>query len=337
MKISLNKSLNDCRFCCVVSKTNGEDPIGSAGTFDHWLLLETTPPWAFRLWMEPNPITPEVLEVLKLFRQEQLKFRPLAIAPDREYSDPDYTRVIYYQRPARAFANYEKFEYVLPQEAVAPLIIALVKQRELLPEFEQYRQASDRIRDLLVCTHGNFDVACARFGYPIYEALRQDYAATSGGQLRVWRCSHFGGHQFAPTLVDLPGGHYWGHLEPEVLELLVKRNGPITQLRRFYRGWSGLTQFEQIVEREIWMQEGWKWLDYHKAGQVLAIDTQHEEWEADWAEVRIDFAAPDDSIRGAYEARVEVCGSVTSAWTSGDEESIYAAKQYRVSHLAKVA
>jgi hypothetical protein len=160
VKMSLNKSLNDRRFCYVVSKTNGEDPINSAGTFDHWLLLETTPPWAFHLWTEPNPIAPEVLEVLKLFQQEQLKFRPLAIAPDREYSDPDYTRVIYYQRPARAFANYEKFEYVLPQEAVAPLIIALVKQRERLPEFEQYRQASDRIivlNDGRVEMEGTFD------------------------------------------------------------------------------------------------------------------------------------------------------------------------------------
>ncbi|HEY9668601.1 MAG TPA: hypothetical protein V6C91_17470 [Coleofasciculaceae cyanobacterium] len=71
-------------------------------------------------------------------------------------------------------------------------------------------------------------------------------------------------------------------------------------------------------------------------GQVLAIDTEHEEREANWAEVRIDFAATDDSVSGAYEARVEVCGSVTSAWTSGDEESIYEAKQYRISHLDEV-
>ena len=55
----------------------------------------------------------------------------------------------------------------------------------------------------MVCTHGNIDAACARFGYPIYQQLRQNYATQS---LRVWRCSHFGGHQFAPTLIDFPSG-----------------------------------------------------------------------------------------------------------------------------------
>jgi len=39
----------------------------------------------------------------------------------------------------------------------------------------------------LVCTHGNVDVACSRFGYPIYEKLRKEY---SDENLRVWRCSH---------------------------------------------------------------------------------------------------------------------------------------------------
>ena len=43
--------------------------------------------------------------------------------------------------------------------------------------------------------------------------------------------------------------------------------------------------------------------------QVLAIDTEHEEWEADWAEIRIDFAAPDDSVRGACkQPRTKVAG-----------------------------
>lgn len=186
----------------------------------------------------------------------------------------------------------------------------------------------------MVCTHGNVDVACARFGYPIYKKLRQNYAAESKGQLRVWRCSHFGGHQFAPTLVDLPLGQVWGHLEPEVLELLVQRHGTVTELRRFYRGWSGLNPFEQIVEREIWMQQGWDWLTYNKSGQVLLQDAEDEDWEADWAEVRLDFASCDGSVAGTYEARVEVCGSVMSAWNSGEDPT--AVKQYRVSSLVRV-
>ncbi len=43
-----------------------------------------------------------------------------------------------------------------------------------------------------------------------------------------------------------------------MLDLLVHRNGPVADLHPFYRGWCGLKQFEQIAEREIWMQEGWQ-------------------------------------------------------------------------------
>jgi hypothetical protein len=35
-----NEMLSDCQFCSIVSKTNGEDPIGSAGTFNRWLIVE---------------------------------------------------------------------------------------------------------------------------------------------------------------------------------------------------------------------------------------------------------------------------------------------------------
>ncbi|WP_416669329.1 hypothetical protein [Egbenema bharatensis] len=28
----------DCRFCSQVAKANGQDPIGSAGTYEHWII-----------------------------------------------------------------------------------------------------------------------------------------------------------------------------------------------------------------------------------------------------------------------------------------------------------
>lgn len=336
MNMSTNNNLTDCRFCSVVSKANGEDPIGSAGTYDHWLIVELALPWSEKLWLENPRVQPIIALIRELSVEHGVKLRAMAIAPDREYSDPNHTRVLYYHRPARLFSQFKKQEFILPEEQIASLARALLKQPDDLPRFEQYKQQTRHIRELMVCTHGNVDVACARFGYPIYEKLRKEYAVNSSGRLRVWRCSHFGGHRFAPTLVDLPEGRYWGHLQPEVLNLLVWRNAPVTGLRPFYRGWAGLTQFEQIAEREIWIQEGWAWLDYDKAGQVLAIDKTNEECDADWAEVRIDFAAPDGSMSGAYEARVEVSGQVTTMGDSGDEQSFEQVKQYRVSRLIEV-
>jgi len=49
------------------------------------------------------------------------------------------------------------------------------------------------------------------------------------------------------------------------------------------------------------MREGWDWLDYHKAGQILSKDETNEEWDADWwAQVRINFASSDGTVSGAY-------------------------------------
>jgi len=329
-------SVNNCRFCCVVSKANGEDPIGSAPTYEHWLALEMELPWTEKRLRE-NPVLQSASALIeKLIFEHGIKIRGQLLVPDSEYSRPGYTRMLYYRRPAKLFAKFEKHEFIIPDSEVGSFVMALLEtllqSLKKVPDWEQYRQQSSRIRELMVCTDGNVDVACARFGYSIYHKLRSEFATASNGKLRVWRCSHFGGHQFAPTLIDLPYGHYWGHLQPEILELLVWHNGSVTELYPFYRGWAGLSKFEQIVEREIWMQEGWDWLNHHKSGQVLASDEVNQ----DWANIRIDFTTTDGSMRSAYEARVEVSGSVMTALNSADELPLEEVKQYGVSRLVKV-
>ena len=59
----------------------------------------------------------------------------------------------------------------------------------------------------LVCTHGKRDRCCARFGRPLYEALRElaepDW---------VWQATHLGGDRFAGNVVFLPEGLYFGRV-----------------------------------------------------------------------------------------------------------------------------
>jgi hypothetical protein len=61
---------------------------------------------------------------------------------------------------------------------------------------------------LLVCAHGVHDACCAIRGRPVAAAL----AARWPGQ--VWECSHVGGDRFAPNVVVLPDGFYYGGLDP---------------------------------------------------------------------------------------------------------------------------
>ncbi|NJM17640.1 MAG: sucrase ferredoxin [Richelia sp. SM1_7_0] len=325
------KSTNNCRFCSLISQANKEDPIGSGLAVEQYLIIEAPQPWSVDIWIEPKQMPQGVLDALNFVWENNGKIRQLAIAPDREYSIPGYKHVFYYRKPAGLFAEYEKQEFIVPDEEIGALTVALIKEPDKLSNFQRYRQKTSHIRELLICTHGNVDIACGKFGYPIYKKLRSEYAIKSSANLRVWRCSHFGGHQFAPTLIDLPQGRYWGHLQPEIIDLLVWNNGSVKELYPYYRGWGGLSKFEQIVEREIWMQEGWSWLKYSKSGRVLGCDEINQEW----ADVRIDFVTLDGSDC-SYEAKVEVSGHVITALDSGKNEPLEKVKQYHTSHLVKI-
>ncbi|MGJ3251640.1 MAG: sucrase ferredoxin [Elainellaceae cyanobacterium] len=321
----------DCRLCCEVSKANGEDPIGSAVKYDQFLFIEFPEPW-FKNFVYEHPQLGVIHKMAKALRQEKgTSARVMAIAPDYD-ANPSQTRILHYQRPSGRFAQFEKQEFIIPQEELIPLAKALLEQPDEMSQFDPYRQQTSHFRDMMICTHGSYDLACGRFGYPIYRKLRKDYTNLP---LRIWRCTHIGGHQFAPTLLDMPEGCYWGHLEPEILDLLIHRQGSVSELRAFYRGWAGLAWAEQIAEREIWIKEGWDWLNYLKSGETLAISDPDADYP-DWAEVRIDFSSPDGNISGAYEARIEAHSQVTTMWNSGSEQWMESVKQYQVTHLIEV-
>ena len=205
-------NLSDCRYCSQISKISGEDPIGSAPRVDYWILVEFPQPWPISMFME-DPFIKQIAPLAeRLAIRYGIMVRPLAIAPDPEYSQPGYTRVIYYYSPAQPFAEYVKQEYVVPDNQALTLVIALLKnllgKAIDLSQFAAYERKTQALREILVCTHTQVDIACGRFGTPIYRHLRQTYGQPDK-QMRVWQSIHIGGHQFAPTLIDLPTGQLW--------------------------------------------------------------------------------------------------------------------------------
>ncbi|MEM9775174.1 MAG: sucrase ferredoxin [Chloroflexota bacterium] len=108
----------------------------------------------------------------------------------------------------------------------------------------------DQIRDIMVCTHGTVDVACARFGIPVFKKLEKKYGSD---QLRIWRVSRFGGHLFAPTLMDFPTGDYWAYVEEKQAAQIIERHGDPAALRGHYRGWAALPLgHAHAAERNMW-------------------------------------------------------------------------------------
>ena len=318
------ESRREDRLCSLVSKANGEDPIGSAKAVKNRLIVELPQPWP-RNALGSRRLVEGLRPVVEGAQDASLLDAFSAILPDREYSRNGHTRVLFVRRPEGPFAAYEREDLLVPDgELVAAVGVLL--EGSGLGRFGRYRQETDHVRDLLVCTHGGRDVCCGKFGYPVYDLLRRRHA--SPGKLRVWRTSHLGGHRFAPTMLDLPEGLLWGHLEPWAAERLATRSGPVADLGPFYRGWAGLrSPAEQAAEREVFAREGWAWAGYLKEGRVLSSGEGR-------TEVRIAYRSADGAVSGAYEATVEVAGTVMTMESSGDPELVEV-DQYRVVRLEK--
>jgi hypothetical protein len=98
----------------------------------------------------------------------------------------------------------------------------------------------------LVCTHGKRDRCCARYGRPLYDALRERAAPD-----RVWQSSHVGGDRFAGNVVVLPHGLYYGRVgSGDVDGLLAAQAAGSVVLDRF-RGRSSYAFPVQAAEQAI--------------------------------------------------------------------------------------
>ena len=110
---------------------------------------------------------------------------------------------------------------------------------------------SPRLADLvLVCTHGVRDPCCAKWGMPVYEALRARAPA------RVWQCSHLGGHRFAPTFLTLPSGLLWARTGLDELAPILDAldAGQLARLDRL-RGRCAYAPPVQVAEIELRARE----------------------------------------------------------------------------------
>ena len=168
------------------------------------------------------------------------------------------------------------------------------------------------------------DAACAKFGFPLYRTLREEHAHA---HLRVWRVSHFGGHVFAPTLIDLPTGHLWAYIGEAQAAPLASRV-PVTWAR--CAGVPGLVGgCLPVSSRPPSASSGNATAgpgSTSKDGRIVAESAADE--TPRWAEVQIDFE-PDGRDAGAWRLRVEVSRTVETE-PSTDSEKAYPYPQYLV-------
>ena len=183
------------RYCSRVCAS--EPMLGTSDEVNVWICLEYRPVWRAKALVD-NALTPEVREwldrAMAVVRAAGLKPRLQFIR--RPEIDSDSTHLLI-ANGARMW-RFDGIGYGFLDAVDLPAVI-------------RGEGAFDEAPVYLVCTNGQRDLCCARYGLPAYRALRE-----VAGE-RVWQTSHLGGHRFAPNVLTLPDGVMYGRVEPEAV------------------------------------------------------------------------------------------------------------------------
>jgi hypothetical protein len=229
--------------CSPWTRAHDVDPIGSAGAFDALLLVEWPLPWP-----------PDVSEIPELARASAVPgVRVMAVVPQPDATADGRLTVVHRRRTATnhlAGVDHRVTRAELPQ-LLDTLVAAPLADHGTLPSV-----VGDAPSEVLVCGHGRRDACCGRWGTRLHLEVTDRWAG-----VRVWRCSHTGGHRFAPTAITLPDGRAWAYVEAELLDGVVRRTGDLRVLAAHDRGTTALDPWAQVVERGVFEHVGWPWLD----------------------------------------------------------------------------
>ena len=204
-------------FRCSDAARERADPLaGSAPPARRWLLLEHPGPWRIEA-IAGAGIDADVLSVLTR----------------RAGSD---TRILLVRRPGR-IDRWAPRRWIFAGLDSATVTGPWRQDQDLLNAADAMINTSAPAMGqpepvILVCTHGVHDACCALRGRPVASALAARWPEL------VWECSHVGGDRFAPNVIMLPDGFYYGNLDPETALATVEVHLGGTVLTDHLRGMS---------------------------------------------------------------------------------------------------
>ena len=211
----------------------GQPMLGSAAVVDVWLLLEYRPAW------RAEAITDNALgegvrgwlaQGVEALEGQGYKVRPQFIRQP-EIDRPDTRLLVHHKGVLRAFESGGPGYDGLVRRPIDALFHGDSGKRLEAPRY-------------FVCTNGQRDLCCARFGLPLYNRLREHVGE------RVWQVTHLGGHRFAPNVLVLPQGVLYGRVgtEDESIERFVAEVEAGSVPRRHLRGRSCYPKPVQAAE-----------------------------------------------------------------------------------------
>ncbi|MET0939191.1 MAG: sucrase ferredoxin [Gaiellaceae bacterium] len=217
------------RFCSEVSQAHREPLAATASRVDRWVLVEHHGAWG-KDAVDSSGLSAEV--------KAHLAQRAAALMP---------AKVLFIRRRERRAADGVHVYWGSSAPGGSWLSSTVVEGYEDLRGLD-FADPGDVLAHplLLVCTHGKHDACCAKYGLPVYEAMRD---LLDEGWL--WQCSHVGGDRFAGNVVCLPEGVYYGRVSAgDALGLVEDHLAGRVQLD-FYRGRSCYSFRVQAAERAV--------------------------------------------------------------------------------------
>ncbi|HEX8719014.1 MAG TPA: sucrase ferredoxin [Pyrinomonadaceae bacterium] len=220
-------------FCSELSRRSGESVAGTASTGAVWLLLEYPHGWGRRAF-EESALPPEVKKFFADATARIRHSRLLFIKTDRGREDARMSLFVVRCRERSPFVvrlRAERYYDLLGYDLAAAASGQDLQGGEMEsgPLF-------------LACTHGRRDKCCAKFGLPVYNALRDSLCEA------VWQSSHVGGDRFAGNLVCFPHGLFYAHATPEGALRAAEAYADGRVLGEKFRGRACYSHFIQAAE-----------------------------------------------------------------------------------------
>ena len=216
---------DDRVYCSDLCLASGEPMLGTATQVDVWVLLEYKPVW----------------------RAKAIEDNDLETAT-KDWIDRTVGAV-------EAKGGRARVQFIRQPEIDSALTTLFVAESGTLRRFQGegygeihhldiHAAPMDEVHDpqYFVCTNGQRDLCCARYGLPVYAELRNLVGE------RAWQTTHVGGHRFAPNVLTLPQGAIYGRVfVDEVPEFTTKiENGELST--RHLRGRSAYPPEAQVAE-----------------------------------------------------------------------------------------
>jgi hypothetical protein len=208
--------------------------------------------------------------------------------------------------------RYHGLDHRLPRPDVPDLLRRIVDD----PDAQHPGLVGPSPADVLLCAHGRRDRCCGRAGTLLEAEIRARWP-----NVRTWRCSHTGGHRFAPTGLTFPHGRAWAYLDGLVLDGILDRTLGWSALAAHHRGSLALDQWAQAVEGAALAERGWDLTDLPLRVRSTDVDDDRR-----WAVVTLEWGDRTAVVHARGEVRVTrdlpvvVCGLPLDAATKTTPE-----------------